>query len=65
MPTLATFTQHSLRSPSHSNYRRKRNEVNPNWNGRSKTVTANDMKLHIENSKHAIRNVLELINESG
>ena len=39
MPTLATFIQHSFQSPSHSHQRRKRNKKNPNWKGRSKTVT--------------------------
>ena len=37
-PTLATSTQHSVGSPSHSNQRRKRNKRNPDWK-RSKTLT--------------------------
>ena len=36
---LATAIQHSFGSPSHGNQRRKRNKRNPNWKGRSKTVT--------------------------
>ena len=39
MPTLATFTQYSFGNPGHSNQRRKRNNSNPNWKERSKTVT--------------------------
>ena len=39
MPTLTTFIQHSFRSPSHGNQRRKRKKWNLNWKGRHKTVT--------------------------
>ena len=39
LPTLTTIIQHSFGSFSHSNQRRKRNERNPNWKTRSKTVT--------------------------
>ena len=39
VPTLATFMQHSIESPSHNNQIRKRNKRNPNQKGRSKTVT--------------------------
>ena len=38
MPTLTTTIQHSFRSFSHSNQRRKRNKRNPDWK-RSKTLT--------------------------
>ena len=31
MPTLTTFIQHSIGSPSHSNQTRKIDKVNPNW----------------------------------
>ena len=34
-----TFIQHSFKSPSHGNQRSKRNQRNPNRNGRSKTIT--------------------------
>ena len=37
--TLTTIFQHSFRSFSHSNQRRKRNKRNPNWKRRSKAVT--------------------------
>ena len=40
VPTLTTTIQHSFRSPSHSNQRRKRNKRNPDWKRRSKTLTA-------------------------
>ena len=39
VPTLTTTIQHSLRSPSHRNQRRKRNKRYPNWKRRSKTLT--------------------------
>ena len=65
MSTLATLIQHSFGSPSHGNQRRKRNERNTNWKRRSKTVTADDMKLYIENPKDATRKLLEVISEFG
>ena len=49
---------HSLR-----NQRRKRNEKNPDWKRRSKTLFADDMILYIENPKDTTRKLLELINE--
>ena len=49
---LATFIQHSIGSPSHSNQTRKRNKRKPNWKRRNKTVTfADDSILYIEISK--------------
>ena len=39
--------------------------MNTNWKRRSKTVTADDMILYIENPKDATRKLLELINEFG
>ena len=39
MSTFTTIIQHSFGSPSHGNRRRKRNKMNPNWEGRSKTIT--------------------------
>ena len=39
MPTLSTFIQHSIGSSRQSNQTRKRNKRNPNWKGRSKTIT--------------------------
>ena len=56
--TLTIFMQHCFGNPSHSNQRRKRNIRNPDWK-RSKMVTfADDMILHIENPKDAIRKLL-------
>ena len=51
MPTLATSMQHSFRSPSYGNQRRKQNKRNPVKKRRSKTLTAGDMILYIENPK--------------
>ena len=39
MPSLTTFIQYCIRSPSQSNQARRRNKRNPNSKGRSKTVT--------------------------
>ena len=38
MPTLPTFIQHSIGSPSHSNQKGKRNKRYPNWKGRSQII---------------------------
>ena len=63
MPTLTTTIQHSFGSFNHTNQRRKRNKRNPDWKRRSKTLTADDMILYIENPKDSTRKLLELINE--
>ena len=60
---LSTFIQYSFGRFSHGNQRQERNKNNPNWKGRSKTITADDMILYIENPKDATRKLLELINE--
>ena len=66
VPTLTTIIQHSFRSPSHGNQRRKRNKRNPDWKRRSKTpLFTDDMILCIENPKDATRKLLELINEDS
>ena len=44
MPTLAAFVKYNFGSPSNSNQRRKTNESNLNWKGRSNTVTV--CRLH-------------------
>ena len=62
MPIQATFIQHSIGSPSHSN-QTKRNKRYPNWKGKSKTFTVGEMILYIENPKDATRKLLELIEE--
>ena len=63
VPIFTTTIQHSSGSFGHSNQSRKRNKRNPNWKRRSKTLTAEDMILHIENPKDSTRKLLELINE--
>ena len=40
MSTLATFIQHSTRSPSHSSWAGNRNKRHINLKGRSKTITS-------------------------
>ena len=50
--TLASFVQHSIGSPRHSNQTRKRIKRNPNWKGRNKMLLlAQDMIQYIESSK--------------
>ena len=47
---------------------KKRYKRNPNWKGRSKTITslfADDMILYIETPEDATRKVLEYMNEFG
>ena len=39
MPTLTTFIQHSIGSPSHSNKTNTRNKRYPNWKRKGKIVT--------------------------
>ena len=65
MSALTTKIQHSFGSPTHRNHRRKRNKRNPNQKGKSKTITADDMILYLENPKDATRKLLELISEFG
>ena len=42
---LAPLIQHTTRSPGDNHQTRRRNERHPNWEGRSKTVFA-DEKIH-------------------
>ena len=64
MSTFTTIIQHSSRSPSNSNQRRKRSKRNPDWKRRSKlSLFADSMILYIENPKDITRKLLELINE--
>ena len=66
MSTFTTIIQHSSGSPSYSNQRRKRKKKkkDPDQKGEVKlSLFANDMILYIENSKHSIRKLLELISE--
>ena len=44
--------QHSIGSPSHSNWTRKRKTRYPDWNGRGKlALDTDDMILYIENTE--------------
>ena len=63
MSTFTAIIQHSSGSPSYNNQRRERIKRNPDWKRRNKALTADDMILHIENSKDSIRKLLELISE--
>ena len=63
VPTVTTTIQHSFGSVGHSNQSRKRNQRNPDCKRRSKTLTADDMILYIENPEDTTRKLLELINE--
>ena len=67
MSTLATTVQHSFGSPSHSNQRRERNKRDPNWKGRSKTITVCTQHdtIYLDNHKDATRKLSELIKEFG
>ena len=51
--TLTSFIQHSFGALSHRNQRRKRNERNPGWKRRNKTVT--DRIPHVEIFKDPTR----------
>ena len=63
MTTFTTIIQHSSGRLSYSNERRKGNKRNPDWKRRSKTLTADDRILDIENAKDSTRILLEVINE--
>ena len=64
MPTLITFIQHSIGTPSHSNQAWKRNKRNPSEKEEVKlSLVADDIILNTENPKDATKNLLEFINE--
>ena len=56
MFTLLIFIQHSIRSSSHSNKGRKGNERQTHWEGRNKTVSADDTFVYIEDLKELTKN---------
>ena len=62
--TLTTVIQHSLEVLVMA-IREEKEKRNSNWKRRSKTVTADDMILYIENPKEATKKLLELISEFG
>ena len=65
MSTFTTIIQHSSRSPSYNNQRRKRNKRNPDWKKKDVKLShfADDMTLYIENPKDSIRKLLEVMSE--
>ena len=66
MLPLATFIQHSIGSPCHSNQIRKTNKRDPNWKRRVKlSLFAVNKTLYIENPKVTTRKLLELFSEFG
>ena len=64
MPTLITFIQHSIWSPSHSNQARKRNKMYQIGREEVKLLLyADDVISHTENPKDSTQKLLELINK--
>ena len=63
MSTLTTIIQHSFGSPSHGNQRRKRKGIQIGNEEVKLSLFTDDLILHTENPKDAIRKLLELINE--
>ena len=60
--TFTTTIQHNSGSPSYSNQRRKRNEIQIGKEVKL-SLFADDMILYIENPKDSIRKLLELSSE--
>ena len=56
--TFTTIIQHSCRSPSYSNQRRKRNKRNTDHKEVKLSLFADDMILYLENPKDSIRKLL-------
>ena len=68
MLTPATFTQHSIGSPSYSNQTRKRNKRDLIRIGKKEvklSLFADYMILYVENPKDATKKLLDLMNEFG
>ena len=65
MPTLATFTQNIIGSPSHSNHSKKKKKkgIQTGKEEIKLSLFANDMVLNIENPKDVTKQLLELINK--
>ena len=64
MPTLITFIQHSIGSPSHSNQTNKRNKIIQIGKEEVKlALYADDMILYIDHPKDSTQKLLKLINE--
>ena len=65
MPLLATSTQHSFGSPSHSHQRRKRNKQIQIGKEEVKLLLFAHDILYIKNTKDATGKLFKLINEFG
>ena len=63
MPTLATFTQNIIGSPSHSNHSKKKKGIQTGKEEIKLSLFADDMVLNIENPKDVTKQLLELINK--
>ena len=63
MPTLTTFIQHTIGSPSQSNQKKKKIKGIQSGKEVKLSLFADDTILHIENPKDATRKLLQLINE--
>ena len=63
VPTLATFMQHSIESPSYNNQTRRRNKrIQIEKEEVKLSLFIDDMILYIENPKDITKKLLELIN---
>ena len=63
MLTLATVIEPSIKSPSHSNWARKKKVIHIVKGKVKLSLFADAIKLYIENPKDATEKLLELINE--
>ena len=63
MSTFTAIIQHNFECPSYRNHRKREIKAIQIKKEVKLSVFTNDMILYIENPKHSIRKVLELINE--
>ena len=63
MSAFTTSIKYSIGSPSHSNQTRRSTKGDLNWKGGSKTVTADDMIVYIENPIDSTKKLLYLVSE--
>ena len=63
MPTLTTFIQHSIGSPSHRNQTKEIKGIQIGREEIKLSLNADDMKLYIENPKGSTHKLLELSNK--
>ena len=65
MPTLTTFIQHTVQSPSHKQSV-KRNKRYPNWKKEVKlSLYVDDMILYVENLEDSAQKLLKLSKVAG